>query len=315
MSLVAVVGGTGFLGSAIVRRLYERGIPVRTVSRRPIPGTPWPHEAADISDKASLLRALRSASAVIHVAALAHINSGRVTRELYYRINVQGTRNVVEAARALGVRQIVFASSIAVYGTNREGVLRETTVCSPDSDYGWSKLLAEDVLVTECEGVETVSLRFSPLYGPGDPGNVGRLAKLLRSNRFLWIGRGTNRKCLLYVDDAAEACVVALSLPAPGRNRVFNVGGEPQTMREIVHLIARVVGRSPPKIHLPQPVVTAPVKVLSRFAPKSQHLGAVRWALSKWLSDDVVDSTMFQRASGWQPAIPLDQGIPAALRT
>lgn len=313
MTVTAVVGGSGFLGSALLVDLYSRGLEVRSISRSGRRAGPWPHFVADIRDPAALNPALEGVTTVFHAAGIAHVNSGLVNLGELVSTSAEGTRNVVRAALSGGARRIVFASSVSVYGTNAAHVIDENSPCTPDSEYGHAKLLAEKVLMDASVGIEAVSLRFASLYGPHDPGNVTRLARMIQANRFIWIGSGANRKCLLHVHDAVAACRLALSVPTSQSYGVFNVAGQPHTMREIVETICDVLGRDPPRLQIPQALATAASRFLTEIGRANSRAIALSWAVRKALSDDVINSSAFRNAFDWHPQVTLEDGIRTAL--
>jgi nucleoside-diphosphate-sugar epimerase len=313
MTVTAVVGGSGFLGSALLADLHSRGLQVRSISRSARRTGAWPHFVADIRDLRALTPALDGVTAVFHAAGIAHVNSGVVPQEELLSTNVEGTRNLIRAARSGGARRIVFASSISVYGTNAGRVIDEGSPCAADSEYGRAKLLAEGVLMDESVGIDALSLRLASLYGPDDPGNVIRLARMIRTNRFILIGSGANRKCLLHLEDAVAASRLALSAPIKESHAIFNVAGEPHTMREIVGTICEALGRDPPRLAIPQTMATLASRVLSEIGRGNSRAAALAWAVRKSLSDDLIDSSAFRRAFGWYPRIALETGIRGAL--
>lgn len=313
MTMVAVTGGSGFLGRAVLRRLDAMGIPTRSISRT-VPTHDRPsHLVADIRNADLLTKALEGVTAVLHLAGLAHQNRPATDQE-YSEINVAGTANVLRAAVDAGASRLVFASSIAVYGTGHSRPMTELSPCNPDSTYGASKVRAERILSGPQIRMSRISLRLASLYGAGDPGNIARLARSISRGHFVWVGDGRNAKCPLHVDDAAAACVSSLLMEAPLDYRVFNVAGRPCEMREMVEVIAQCVGRAPSELRLPSWIAAAPISFAQRIAPSSARIQALRWALDKWLSDDVVDTTRFTSATGWTPKVDFRAGVAAAVR-
>ncbi len=169
---------------------------------------------------------------VIHAAGLAHVfDSARTGNAPFHSVNVAGTVNMLQAAVRAGVGHFILISSVSVYGPFTEGSWNEDAPCKPAGPYASSKYEAEiqarDIAVKT--GISLTILRLATLYGEQDPGNVGRLVRLLDRGRFMWIGTGANRKSLLYKEDAARACVRAASRPASGIG-TYNVSAPPCTM-------------------------------------------------------------------------------------
>ncbi len=128
--------------------------------------------------------------------------------------------------------------------------------------YAQSKLEAERRIsaLAEESGLRTTMLRPVTLYGEGDPGNVARLMRAIDRRRFVWIGKGENRKTLIYRDDAARACFLAAGRAAGPRVEVYNLAAGDFTMREIVDHIADALGRKRPAWHIPAPVALGMVR-------------------------------------------------------
>jgi nucleoside-diphosphate-sugar epimerase len=307
---LVVTGGSGFLGSAIVREAVAEGWTIRTLTRR----TPPPPSAAVLSWQGSLEHAgildnvFAGAGALIHSAGLAHVfNPSADTAREFLRVNVQGTRQALEAAIRAGVSDWVLVSSVSVYGGGNPAAVDESAPCHPQGDYAWSKLEAENVA---CElackvGARLTILRMATLFGEGDPGNIQRLITAVHRRSFVPVG-GENRKTLLYVADAARACLLAVNAPASGV-RIFNVTDSGYTMKEIVKVIADGLSVPAPKGWLP----ATPILTGARFAsvtgiPPLQRIGS---KLQKFLANDWYDGGMLRRALGFSPAITLAEGL------
>ena len=218
---VLVTGATGAVGPTVVTTLVAAGYTVRALVRTapPVGLLPAGVELAygDITEPATLTPAMADCTGVVHGAALLHIvNPSPALRSEYERINVAGTANVLAAAQAAGVARVVFFSTIAVYGHGCSHYLTEATPPHPDSPYGATKLAAEQLVLAarRVDGQPLgVVLRLAAVYGARVKGNYHRLLHALRRRRFLPIGRGANRRTLIYDRDvAAAALLVALLL-------------------------------------------------------------------------------------------------------
>ena len=300
--MIGVTGASGFLGERVVRELRERGEDVRSFGG---PRSPVPNRL-DVTDAASLRSAFGGVRTVIHCAGLAH-QFGATASEQFFAINERGTQNVLRAATGAGATRFVLVSSVAVYG-HGDGP-DEQSECVPVTPYGRSKLAAETAasrLALE-SGIELVILRLATLYGPGDPGNIGRLIHAVESRRFLWLGGGRNRKSILFVDDAARACAAAAARGAP--TGVFNVVAETIVMSRIVEEIERATGCPILPLRVPEFLVRVAAGAALRIpAGRVQRAGAT---LAKWLSDDVYDGSRFRTAYAFVPSVSLPEGIAA----
>jgi nucleoside-diphosphate-sugar epimerase len=254
---------------------------------------------ADLNDAARVGQLVAGCDVVIHAAGLAH-RRGAAAHDAaeFERVNVRGTETVARAAAAAECRRLILVSSVSVYGGGSPAK-SESSPCRPASPYACSKLAGEEIAaaVAENAGMEFAALRMATLYGPGDPGNVGRLFDAVARRRFVWIGDGSNAKSLVHVDDAANACVgAARREPWPGSG-AYNVSTPPASMRHIVASMAAACGRRPPTLR-------APAWLVRRLAA-----GAWREALDKWLADDIYDGSLFSARFHWWPMMSLHEGL------
>lgn len=207
---VLITGGTGFIGSRLALRCIEKGFQVRTLSmentavesynRSLIEKAGAEVVITDITKNEKLIDHLSMIDVVYHLAAIHHeIN---VPDKRFWDVNVKGTKNLLEASKASGVKRFIHGSTIGVYGT-QGGVLDEGSACKPENIYGVTKLAAEEVVLSYNEGLPVIVIRIPEVYGPGDR----RLLKLflaVKKKRFFMIGDGKNFHHLIYIDDLIE---------------------------------------------------------------------------------------------------------------
>jgi dihydroflavonol-4-reductase len=171
-----VTGGTGFVGSHIVRVLLEDGHPVRVLHRQnskldALQGLDYESAIGDVTDYEAMLRAFEGCDWVFHVAAVA--DYWRANRDWMFEVNVEGTRKVLQAAKAVGVKRVIFTSSAAAVGMSENGIPSDETITfnlSPEKfPYGYSKILAEDLVQEATQaGQDVVILNPAVVIGPGD---------------------------------------------------------------------------------------------------------------------------------------------------
>lgn len=248
---LVVTGGSGFVGTRLCQRLRAGGHEVKNLDVQ-LGTDPAAHMIhGDIRDYGTCNAALRGADAVLHLAAL--YRDDVRPRERYYKVNVEGTRNIARAASVNGVPAIVFTSSFSVYGLDKADKSEESTL-SPINDYGRSKMAAEQTLLAWHREDETRSLQIvrpSVIFGEGNRGNVWTLLNEIANGRFALIGRGGNRKSIAYVGNVVEFLVALLEHP-PARLGVYNYADKPDlTMSELVELAAHTMHRRVRRIWLP----------------------------------------------------------------
>jgi dihydroflavonol-4-reductase len=265
-----VTGATGFVGAAVVRALLAEGWQVRALvrggsDRRNVASLPVEQVVGDLTDRASVRRALEGCEAAFHVAADYRLWTPR-PQELY-RTNVEGTSHLLEAARSAGVRRIVYTSSVATVGLPADGSpgSEDTPVDLADmiGHYKRSKFLAEErAREAAAAGAPVVIVNPSTPIGPGDvkPTPTGQIVlDAARGRTPAYVDTGLN---IVHVDDVAAGHLLAFHHGRVGERYIL--GGEDMTLRQILTLIAQLVGRSPPRIRLPHGAVL-PVAYVSEL--------------------------------------------------
>jgi nucleoside-diphosphate-sugar epimerase len=248
---------------------------------------------------------------VFHLAAAQH--EANVPDEYFRRINVDGTRNVFEAAEAAWVGRVVHGSTIGVYGWRAGETVRNDSRLEPDNIYGVTKLAGEEVAKSFAGRVPFAIARISETYGPGD----GRLLKLFHGalrGLCLQIGPGRNYHHLVYVEDLLTGLLAAAREPAAlGRTFVL-AGPAPVTTREMLMAISRSLGREPRVLRIPlAPLLVTAAVLEAALAP----LG-IQPPLHRRRMDFFRKSFSFSQgdasAIGYKPRVGLDEGMNATAR-
>lgn len=240
-----VTGGGGFLGSAIVRQLRARGDAVRSFSRHRHPeldALGVEQVQGDLGDKVRAMEAVAGCDVVFHVAAMAGIWGKYID---YHRTNVLGTANILAGCRKHGVGRLVYTSSPSVVfnGTDMEGV--DETVPYPDhfeAHYPCTKAQAEQlVTLANTAPLATVSLRPHLIWGPGDTHLIPRILKRGRAGRLRRIGGSNKLIDSIYIDNAAEAHILAadrLHPKSPVAGKVYFLSnGDPWPIWDLINAI------------------------------------------------------------------------------
>jgi len=310
-----VTGATGALGPSVIRVFRGAGYEVRALVRRRA-GADLPDGVevveGDIADRAAVETAVRDVDVVVHLAALLHVVDPppQLAAE-YERVNVEGTRVLTEAATAAGVRRIVFFSTIAVYGDSAGRVLDEETPIAPATAYARTKAAAEAIVLAAPTGVV---LRLAAAYGPCVKGNYRSLVRAIARHRFVPIGRGSNRRPLIFEEDAARAALHVAEHDA-ALGRVFNASdGELHTVAEIIDAIYRSLGSRPPRLRLPLGLARAALAgVELAFRAVRRRPPAGRATLAKYIEDVAVSSARL-RETGFVPRWTMQDGWREAVR-
>ncbi len=273
---ILLTGGAGYVGSACLRWLLEHGhdpIAYDDLSEGNPPSVPQASErliVGKIEDTDALARILRDrgVEAVMHFAALASVPESVAKPELYYRINVAGTKSVLDAMVKAEVRRIVFSSTCATYGFHDEMPLREDTPQTPETPYGKTKLACEWMIqdYARAYGLGYGVLRYFNAAG-ADPGGdygedrrheghliplvlhaaVGKRPKVMIYGTDYPTRDGTCERDYIHTADLAQAHQLAIEVIEPGKGRLYNVGtGAGATVLEVLRACEEAVGRPIP---------------------------------------------------------------------
>ena len=272
-----VTGATGFLGSAVARALLDRGEAVRVLvrkrsDRRNIDGLDVELAEGDLNDPQSLRDAVKGCEALYHVAADYRLWA-KDPDELY-KTNVDATRSLLLLAAQAGVTRIVYTSSVATLGREPSGRPADeqtpVTIDNMTGHYKRSKFLAEEDVkrLVRDEKLPVVIVNPSTIIGPRDirPTPTGRMVEEAARGKIpAFVDTGLN---VVHVDDVAMGHVQAFDLGQIGERYVL--GGEDMMLREILEVIADLVGRSPPRIRLPRAAVL-PIAYFVEFAARIRN--------------------------------------------
>lgn len=317
LSLILVTGATGAVGPRVVEALSDAGYAIRTLSLNPAPPGPWPRgiemRLGDITDPNVVHSAMQGVDAVVHLAALLHIsNPADELRHQFERINVGGTAAIVEASLKANVKRVVFFSTIAVYGDSHGRVLDEASPPQPKTFYEQTKLDAERIILNakDTSGLPIGAvLRLAAVYGSRIKGNYRQLLKALAKGRFIPIGKGLNRRTLVYDKDVARAAVLALRHP-DAAGKVFNVSdGKFHCMKNIIASMCNALGKCVPRFSLP----VRPVRMAAGAIEDVTHIfgrkaAIQRATIDKYTEDMAVDCQRIQNDLKFTPKFDLATG-------
>jgi UDP-glucose 4-epimerase len=265
MSVDLVTGGAGFIGSHLVDRFLQEGRSVRAfdsfvVGRRTNlqqhAGNPGLQVIeGDVADPAAVSAAMAGVERVFHLAARADIVPSIQEPEAYFRSNVDGTFNVLEAARRHGIKRLVYVASSSCYGIPASYPTPETAPPDARYPYALTKYLGEQLVVhwAQVYKLPAVSVRFFNVYGPRarTSGTYGAvfgvfLAQLLAGQPLTVVGDGEQTRDFTFVSDAVDALMTAAESDRVGE--IYNVGsGQPVSVNELVRLLG-----SPPTVRIPK---------------------------------------------------------------
>jgi|tagenome__1003787_1003787.scaffolds.fasta_scaffold20949465_3 nucleoside-diphosphate-sugar epimerase len=247
MTMALVTGAPGWLGTTLVGELVGAGRRVRCLTLPGADVTPLRGAetvTGDVTDPSSLGRLFAEGrgATVFHCAGIIHPTRG--TRQLF-AVNVQGTKDLLAAARQAGVRRFVHVSSNSPLGCNRRptDVFDESAPYHPYMKYGRSKMLAE-LAVREAGGdLETVIIRPPWFYGPNQPARQSLFFTMIRTGKVPLVGDGENRRSMAYVDNICQGLRLAEQVPAAKGQIYWIADRRPYSMNEIITTIEEVMDR------------------------------------------------------------------------
>jgi len=300
-----ITGGAGFIGSHIAGKLVVMGEKVRVLDnfssgkRSNLDGLQDRVEviAGDILDLDTLKRAAKGASVIFHQAALRSVPFSVENPTLVNRVNVEGTLNVLTAAREAGVQRVVYASSSSAYGRGSMQPKKETDTPGPISPYAVSKLAGEYYckVFRELYGLETVSLRYFNVFGPRQDANSQYAAVIPRFIQWGLAGSplevhgdGLQSRDFTYIDNVVAANLQAAQTQL-GVGQAFNVGqGETHTLLDLVAEIEKSLGMKLKRSHT------------------AARAGDVRYTQA-----DISES---KRCLGYNPEVSFEEGLAKTVK-
>lgn len=269
---------------------------------------------ADVRDPDNFSSLLLGQDAVVLLAAEHRDDVAPIS--LYYEVNVEGMRNVLEAMDAQGVKNLVFTSSVAVYGMNQAEPPREKSDAAPFNHYGKSKWEAEQVVqewIAKGEGRSALIIRPTVIFGEGNRGNVHNLFKQIYSGKFLMIGDGQNHKSMAYVGNIAAFMKYKMEIGFSGVE-IFNYVDKPDfNMNTLVAEIYRNKGQSSPKFRIPYPIGMLGgycFDLIAKLIGKNLPISSIR--VKKFCSSTEIDSEKLDR-SGFQRPFDFNESLQRTL--
>jgi len=315
-----VTGGAGFLGSAIVRRLRQRGDHVRSFSRdryAELDSLGVTQHQGDVADSLAVSRAAAGCDIVFHVAAKTGVG-GRY--RAYHRTNVVGTTNVLAACRHHGITRLVYTSSPSAVFDGRDMAGVNESVPYPshyEAAYPQTKAIAERMVLNANDAtLATVSLRPHLIWGPGDNHLIPRILARARAGRLRRIGTESKLIDSVYIDNAADAHLLAADRLAPGSpiagKAYFITQGEPLPLWELVNRILDAAGLGPVTRSIPSGLAYGMGWLLeviyAIFRPQAEP-PMTRFVARELTTAHWFDISAARRDLSYEPKVSLEEGL------
>lgn len=305
---ILVTGATGFVGSALIKRLMREN--ARLIATA-LTGEDVGHlhskvervTVEPLSESSDYTTALQDVDIAIHLAARVHIMKEAATNPLqeFFKVNLHGTERLARQAAKAGVKRFIFMSTIGVNGDNSgDNPYTESDQPYPHNPYSVSKHEAELVLqrISQETGIEVVIMRAPLVYGPGNPGNFLSLLRIVSKGIPFPLASVTNRRSLIYVGNLVDAMAICATHPAAAGQTYLVSDGEDVSTPELIRLTAKALGISARLFPLPL--------TLMRLAGK---LTGKNGAVNRLTGSLTVDSSKIRRELGWVPPFTMDEGL------
>lgn len=315
-----VTGGSGSLGGALLDRLDEEGQEALALARSDAAARAVADRGAepvrgDLHDEASLREGAEAADVVVHAAAKVGDDGDR---DAYHAVNVEGTRNVCEAAREAGVEALVHVSTEAVLvqpGRDLVGV-DETwpRAEDPAGAYAWSKGLAEEVVEEAArDGLPASIVRPRFVWGPGDTTIAPRFREAVESGSFAWIAGGDYPFSTTHVDNAVEGLLRAAEAGGPGE-AYFVTDGDPVRFRGFLTRYLEAHGVSPPDRSVPRWLARAGARLGEaawQVLPLDGRPPITRAGIELVGKPVTLDDSKARAELGYEPVVTVEEGLAA----
>ena len=298
---IVVTGSTGFIGSHLIPALAGAGYDVAGIVE---PGSAvgfedFPSHTVDICGGHGLAAAFIRADVVIHLAARSHVLRERSKDPLseYRKVNVEGTRNVLRAASAVGAKVFFHISSVKAMGEGSEKVLDEGDDCRPSTPYGISKLESEEAVRAEAVGTEitVMILRLPTVYGPGNKGNLPRMIRWAENGYPFPIFHPENLRSMIYVGNVVAGIMALLKASPPASTTYILKDREDYSSTMVYSAICNALGKKARYLPLPSLAVRMGGSLSEDFR---KITGSFR-----------VSSAKFEKDLHFTPPFTLEEGI------
>lgn len=295
-----VTGSNGRLGREMIHMLLKRGDTVRVLVKRKdfvvhLPTGVVPY-VGDLGDTHILADACNGVDTVFHFAAI--VSEHKETVDTIMRVNVDGTRNVLDACEQNHVNRMIFASTVDVYGRKRRDLLTEESQARPTDKYGYSKMLAEQVIARYHVTVPSTILRFATIYGKGFEAAFFRMFQMIKEDRFAIIGNGKNKLNLLHVYDAMQALMLA-DMKDIAKNKIYNItDGNTYTQEQLIELASKLLHAPTPTRHVYETLAMVLAKARKADADDLRFITSSRQ----------IDISKAQQELGYEPRVSIEQG-------
>jgi nucleoside-diphosphate-sugar epimerase len=315
MTNITLIGASGFVGTRLIEFLKQNSnYQLQNLDKQQSPIYPEITTIADVRDKEKLKSLLQGQDLVVLLAAEHRDDVSPIS--LYYDVNIEGARNVLEAMDFCGIKNIIFTSSVAVYGLNKKNP-NEEHPADPFNHYGKSKWQAEEVLREwynkNSEEKSLTIVRPTVIFGERNRGNVYNLLKQISSRHFLKVGSCKNQKSMAYVGNIVS--LLSHFIENPQGYNVYNYVDKPDlTMNELIDVVEKSLGEKIPSINVPYFLGMLGgycFDLIAKITRKKLTISSIR--VKKFCAVTQFDAEKVF-ASGFKPTFTLSEGLDRTIK-
>jgi nucleoside-diphosphate-sugar epimerase len=312
-----LTGATGFIGTHLIKNLAERGRDIRCLIRKTSDTKHLKQLGVelfvgDLTSRDSLKGAAKDVNIIFHLAGEVYSSKCRD----YYKINVDGTKNLVEECLSENIERFVYLSSIAAVGPMRDILLNEQSICRPVNPYGRSKFETERILIKSFDryGFPITILRAPIVYGPSRRHNIiTKILQMIYKGRFLIVGDGKKLRSLCYIDNLCQGLMIVEEFPNSIGEIYFVSDERPYTFNEIFQTIALEMGHVPNEIHLPGWIGEV-CGLASRSLSAMGFYSLSLYTIWNMVLDMACDINKAKKQLNYKPKIDTKEGIQRTIR-
>jgi nucleoside-diphosphate-sugar epimerase len=307
-----ISGASGFIGARVFNRAMRDKLNCVGIGRSEVQSKNYIQ--CDLFDLDGLRKALQGVTCVIHCAGYAHAFEAK-EREIYKKtwlVNYQGTKNLADLAHEMGVKKFINLSSVKAMSEPGSDCVDEEGDLNPTSEYGKSKLAAEEMLfdIAKKKSVEVVNLRLSMVYGLGGKGNLERMCKLIRKHIFPPIPETNNLRSLVHVDDVVDVILHVMNDSRSHGQTFIITGPESTSGRNLYDKVRKIYGYKKISFEIPSTLMrwfAAAFQIIEDSTGVKMPFN--KEILSRLMHPACYSANKIENTIGWHPNISLESGL------
>lgn len=307
-----VSGASGFIGSSLLRLLNQRGIQAVGIGRSCSDENNY--FQCDIFDKDKIQDILKGVTCVVHCAGYAHAfhASSLDMKETTWRLNYEAAKQLAQISAQMGVGKFIHLSSVKAMGDPGSQCVDESWPVPPESEYGKSKLAAENILsdIGYESGMQVINLRLAMVYGSGGKGNLERMARLVSKNQFPPLPETHNHRSMIHVDDVLETILTVAKVDQVIDCPLIVASNEAPSGRQLFNQLRTAYGMKPSALEVPRWLLDACASIGDLIQSTSgRKMPLNHEVLSRLLDSEWYSSKKLQTLLNWTPKVSLKAGL------